>query len=287
MARIRTIKPDFWQDEDLAGVSEPALILAAGLLNHADDEGYFKANPGLIKAAVFPLREPSVSIHEILKELSNIGYLKLYNGIDGKKYGCIASFTKHQRINRPSNSKIKELIDFNDDSVSPHESLTPGKEQGREGNREQGREECAEPEPGSTPAAQQNETDHDNDDPPPVILLPLNDKTEHPITQSHVDEFAELYPSVDVMQQLRKMRGWLLNNPAKRKTRKGIMRFVNNWLSGEQDKGAPNHGTAHQRAHNPKPSLAERATQAREDYERSEQSDNGEFVGAAHTLVRP
>ena len=51
MARIRTIKPEFWQDEDLATLSEPALILAAGLLNHADDEGYFRAHPGLIKAA--------------------------------------------------------------------------------------------------------------------------------------------------------------------------------------------------------------------------------------------
>ncbi|SWD82810.1 primosomal protein I [Klebsiella pneumoniae] len=60
MARIRTIKPEFWTDEDMAEVSEPACLLAIGLLNYADDEGYFNANPKLIKAAVFPIREPSV-----------------------------------------------------------------------------------------------------------------------------------------------------------------------------------------------------------------------------------
>lgn len=63
MARIRSVKPEMWQDEELAGVSECALLLAVSLLNHADDEGYFPAHEGLIKAACFPLREPSVSIH--------------------------------------------------------------------------------------------------------------------------------------------------------------------------------------------------------------------------------
>nr|MBF6067360.1 primosomal protein [Klebsiella pneumoniae] len=38
MARIRTIKPEFWTDEDMAEVSEPACLLAIGLLNYADDE---------------------------------------------------------------------------------------------------------------------------------------------------------------------------------------------------------------------------------------------------------
>lgn len=62
MARIRTIKPTFWTDEDMAEISESACLLAIGLLNYADDEGYFNANPKLIKAAVFPIRETSRSI---------------------------------------------------------------------------------------------------------------------------------------------------------------------------------------------------------------------------------
>jgi len=140
VARIRTIKPDLWQDEDLAEVSEPALLLAIGLLNHADDEGYFKAHPGLIKAAIFPLREPSLSIHGMLSELSSAGYLRLFEGYNGKQYGHIVGFAKHQKINRPTPSKIRELDGLNDYSVSDHGGFTPGS---GTGNREQGSKHTA------------------------------------------------------------------------------------------------------------------------------------------------
>ena len=70
-----------------------------------------------------------------------------------------------------------------------------------------------------------------------VISLILNDHTFHEIYQPDIDSWEELYPAVDVLQELRKMKGWLDSNPAKRKTRKGIKRFINSWLSREQDKG--------------------------------------------------
>ena len=70
-----------------------------------------------------------------------------------------------------------------------------------------------------------------------VINLTLNDNTEYPIYQNDVDDWSGLYPAVDVLQELRKMKGWLDANPTKRKTRRGIKRFVNGWLSKEQDKG--------------------------------------------------
>lgn len=71
----------------------------------------------------------------------------------------------------------------------------------------------------------------------PVISLPLNDGSEYPVFPEQVHEWAGLYPAVDVIQQLRTMRGWLMANPKKRKTQSGILRFVNGWLSKEQDKG--------------------------------------------------
>lgn len=70
-----------------------------------------------------------------------------------------------------------------------------------------------------------------------VITLTLNDRTEHPVYQEDIDEWNELYPAVDILQELRKMKGWLNANPTKRKTKRGIGRFINNWLSREQDKG--------------------------------------------------
>ena len=69
-------------------------------------------------------------------------------------------------------------------------------------------------------------------EPEPVIMLPLNTGEEYPVFQSDIDEFAELYPAVDVG-----MKGWLMTNPAKRKTKRGVKRFINSWLAKEQDKG--------------------------------------------------
>ena len=69
-----------------------------------------------------------------------------------------------------------------------------------------------------------------------IITFPLNDKTEYPIYDVDFEEWAELYPAVDIMQELRKMRGWLDSNPTKRKTIRGIRRFINSWLSKAQDR---------------------------------------------------
>lgn len=89
---------------------------------------------------------------------------------------------------------------------------------------------CSEPEIDSEPKE------------PPVILLPLNDGTEYPVTKEQFKELQGLYPAVDIMQQLRNMRGWCLSNPNKRKTNRGINRFINRWLSQEQDSGKNKNG---------------------------------------------
>lgn len=73
--------------------------------------------------------------------------------------------------------------------------------------------------------------------PQTVYQLPLNDGTMYAITQEDFTKYERLYPAVNVMAQLRKMDGWLDGNPQRRKTRKGIRKFVNNWLSNAQDSG--------------------------------------------------
>ncbi len=78
-----------------------------------------------------------------------------------------------------------------------------------------------------------------------VISLPLNDGSEFRITHDDIDGWADLYPAVDILQELRKMRGWCDANPRKRKTKNGIRRFIASWLAREQDRG----GTSARRAH--------------------------------------
>ena len=68
-----------------------------------------------------------------------------------------------------------------------------------------------------------------------VEAIPLTDGTEWRPTVSEYDEYCRLYPSVDVFDSFRRMRAWSLSNPTKKKTRNGVKRFVNTWLSKEQD----------------------------------------------------
>ena len=80
---------------------------------------------------------------------------------------------------------------------------------------------------------------HPSDDSPkakPVYEIILNDKTMYPIYQDDVEKWQELYPAVDVHQEIRNMVGWCDANPQKRKTRRGAKAFITNWLSREQDK---------------------------------------------------
>jgi hypothetical protein len=79
-----------------------------------------------------------------------------------------------------------------------------------------------------------------------VITLPTNRYgtrgEEYAVTQVHLDQFAELYPAVDVLQAVRKACGWLVTNPKQRKTKSGMPKFLNAWLSREQDRGGSPQG---------------------------------------------
>ena len=69
------------------------------------------------------------------------------------------------------------------------------------------------------------------------ITLTLNTGEEYPLYPSDIAEYRTLYPSVDVMQELRNMCGWCRDNPTRRKTKAGIRRFIGAWLSREQNRG--------------------------------------------------
>lgn len=72
---------------------------------------------------------------------------------------------------------------------------------------------------------------------PSGILLPLNNGTMYDVPLSKIEEWKVAFPAVDVEQELRKMIAWLNSNPERKKTSRGVNRFINNWLSKEQDKG--------------------------------------------------
>jgi hypothetical protein len=109
MGRIRTVKPEFNSNEALSSLSCAAHLLAQALLCYADDEGYFNANPDLVRAGTCPLRKDFKKIEKLLAELQSVGYLR-FGVYGGKRYGQIIHFKKHQRISHPSASAISKLL---------------------------------------------------------------------------------------------------------------------------------------------------------------------------------
>ena len=139
--RIRTIKPEFWKHFGMSQRPAETRLLAIGLLNFADDEGYFNAHPALIRGELMPFDEKTKHIPPMLEALERIGYIELTKAADGMPLGKITNFVKHQRINRPTASKHsrKPHASLTESSVSPHDSLKHNS--ALERNREQGREE--------------------------------------------------------------------------------------------------------------------------------------------------
>ena len=70
-----------------------------------------------------------------------------------------------------------------------------------------------------------------------VVSLPSTGGKCYGVTQSQIDHWRELFPAVDVMQCLRTMIAWLEANSTKKKTMRGMPKFITGWLSREQDRG--------------------------------------------------
>ncbi len=68
------------------------------------------------------------------------------------------------------------------------------------------------------------------------IEFPLKDGSNHAITKEQIEAWREVYPAVDIEATLLRIKSWCVNNPAGRKTERGANKFVDSWLSREQEK---------------------------------------------------
>jgi hypothetical protein len=101
MARIRTIKPEFWSSEQVMECQALTRLLFIGIWNFCDDGGNHPDSEKTIKARVFPGDEiSSSSIRRMLDELSSNGLLAFYEH-SGKRYLHVCGW-EHQRIDKPT-----------------------------------------------------------------------------------------------------------------------------------------------------------------------------------------
>jgi hypothetical protein len=138
MARIRTIKPSFYKNEQLADLPMSARILFTGLWCLSDRDGRLEDRPKRIKAEIFPY--DTVSVDELLERLQSAGFITRYE-VGDLKVIQIINFLKHQRITgkeAETPSELPELQDTNPGKQSGNIGETPEKT-GREGKGKEGK----------------------------------------------------------------------------------------------------------------------------------------------------
>jgi hypothetical protein len=246
--RIRTVKPEFWSNETLAlGCSDTDRLLALGLLNYADDEGFFLANPALVRSALRPFDDDSSIVRACLETLEKVGWISLCLDVNDRMCGWIVNFTKHQKIDRPKPSAIKPLCRFDDSSTINHRPISANValEQGT-GNREQGMEQGMEKEEGIPPVSPQKGTKKNGEDQTDFLeIQSLNrirslfrkrlntplDRGEQRAWKDKGNRAAVLATSAAEWAALEWFYGLPATSPAAKFRRRGIAQLLNNWNS--------------------------------------------------------
>jgi uncharacterized phage protein (TIGR02220 family) len=102
MARIRTIKPEFWTSEQIVECSPVARLLFVGIWNFCDDRGIHHASVKRLKMEVFPSDAiTDDAIDAMVGELQAVELLRAYE-VDGKGYWQVTGWEKHQKIEKPT-----------------------------------------------------------------------------------------------------------------------------------------------------------------------------------------
>jgi hypothetical protein len=200
LARIRTIKPDFFTSEDIVALSPHARLLYIALWCEADREGRFGWRPGTFKLRYFP--GDSIDVEAIGNELIERGLVVLY----GEGLAHIPTFADHQHVNpREAQSTLPRpaRVPTREDASN----LDTHTQVGREGK---GRRETRERSHGSRlPSSWE----------PPEILKAWASKER---------------PDLDLAQTLAKFRDYWAAKPGKAGTKLDWDATFRNWVRDEK-----------------------------------------------------
>lgn len=222
----RIVREGILTSERVNALSPNAELFYRRLMSVVDDFGRYTANLTLLRASCYPLKLDSVkedSISKHLAECVGARLIVLYTVAD-KAFLELQDFRQQVRAKDskyPAPEDHMQNTCVADDSHPITDVHLGGDVVGDD--------------KGAALALQS----------PPVeasfIEIAINTGAGFPVSLAAVEEFSKLYPAVDVKQELRSMKAWAMSNPAKRKTQGGMMRFINSWLSKEQDKGGRAH----------------------------------------------
>jgi hypothetical protein len=110
MARIRTIKPETFTSESISALTLAARWTFVGLWTHVDDEGRCRDNAKIIRGALWPNEDETVTSKDVEAHLAELEHAEMICRYEagGARYIHVVNFHKHQKISHPTPSKLPE-----------------------------------------------------------------------------------------------------------------------------------------------------------------------------------
>lgn len=218
MARIRSIKPEFFDDPDVGQLSAEASLVFIGIWTQADKRGRVLDDPRRLKVRLRPYA--SGDFDATLAELVDAGFVIRYQSSDGVRLLQVRSFEKHQKTHK-----------LEPDSIYPGPNVSDTSPTGKKpsdppvscllslGSGLLSREVCGKP---SEPAF-----------PPAVLVFDVTGKGEKSwaLTADHLADLQRDFEHTDVLTECKRASAWVKANPNRRKTAKGMAAFLVNWLN--------------------------------------------------------
>lgn len=228
MARARTIKPSFFDSEQVASCSVLARLTFTGLWCLADRDGKLQDRPRRIRAELFPY-EADLDLDAALDDLSRAGLIVRYE-VDGERFMQIPGFKKHQNPHpKESQSVIPDPCNY----TASHGKVLSS----RAGSSVSPLQDPPSPLAGGMPAAEPAS--------PVVAVLPCvgDGRHDYAVTQVEIDAWRESFPALDLKAEVLRAKAWLEANPDSRKPHSRVPGFLVNWfgrsVDGGKGKGKP------------------------------------------------
>lgn len=250
---------DWTTSERMAGVSAEAERLFVRLLMKADDFGRFEGAAKLIRSLCFPAFDDPPRLADVeswINELENAGLVARYTAL-AKYVLVVPNFGQRTRANDskfppPEGYDAKWLPDrdfcahgdgvrSNDRKVRSNAGLD-GDGDGDGGGSKEGKPlyfgEVSDS-PAPTPEAEKGGSDQEPVTADPALLTfeTIGPVKEWSLTQREVDRLAAAFPGVDVLAEARRALAWIEADDGRRKTARGMKRFLTGWVSRSVDRG--------------------------------------------------
>lgn len=241
MARGRMISRTLSTSEKRAALHHAAGKLAEFcqaifplLVAHADDYGRLAGDVFTVKHAIDPTSPRRLSeFHAALVALDCVRLIDWYE-VDGKRVIEIVKFDAHQDLHK--RAKKSAFPDFPGIPGNPRESPeSPPELKRTEENRTEGKRDSSEPQAAAEPAALTA---------PAVLVFPTvgADGDRWGLSDFQVLEWSGLFPSLNVLDESRKALAWVTAHQDRRKTARGMPKFLVGWLTRAVDSGRSRAG---------------------------------------------